>query len=95
MGKRILRAAAVAQRFGYSIRTLYREVEDGHVPPPITIAERVKGWTEDTVDQVIADREAGQRSTPAIASTKRKRGRPRKLPPQDKTTPTGREPSRS
>ncbi len=79
MGEKILRAKAAADRFGFSTRTLYREVAAGNIPPPIKITDRSTGWREGTIDRVIADRESGQRCSAGVVLKKRKPGRPRKL----------------
>lgn len=77
---RILRAKAAADRLGISIRTFYREVSIGNIPPGMRITERISGWRESTIEKVIADRERGKMSSTTVASEKRKPGRPRKLP---------------
>lgn len=79
-GEKILRSKPSADRLGMSTRTFYREISNGNIPPGIKITDRTTGWRESTIDQIIADRERGQRSSTAVVSEKRKPGRPRKLP---------------
>lgn len=80
-GDRLLRPLAAAGRLGLGLRTFYREVSLGNVPKGIPITDRAVGWRESTIDQVIADREAGIRSsTGVIVAERRGPGRPRKVP---------------
>ncbi len=77
---KLLRAKASADRLGLSNRTFYREVAAGNIPPPIKITDRTSGWRESVIDQIIADREAGLRSSKGTVLEKHRPGRPRKFP---------------
>ncbi|MBW9116626.1 AlpA family phage regulatory protein [Rhizobium cauense] len=79
VGDKLLRPNMAAAKLGLAVRTFYREISLGNIPRGIQITERAQGWRESVIDQVIADREAGLRSSPGLASERRKPGRPRKL----------------
>ena len=64
---RILRGPAAAAKLGVSPRQFLREVSKGNIPAGIRISERVTGWRETTMDQVIADRERRQPKTRTAA----------------------------
>ncbi|MGO6879410.1 helix-turn-helix transcriptional regulator [Rhizobium ruizarguesonis] len=83
-GDKLLRPKTAAAKLGLGVRTFYREISLGNLPKGIPITDRAVGWRESVIEQVIADREAGKRSsTDSVASERRKPGRPRKLPVAD------------
>jgi len=65
MNDRILRAPKCAQKLGMSERQFHREIARGNIPAGFKVSERVTGWRESTIDQVIADRETGKKVTQA------------------------------
>jgi prophage regulatory protein len=67
--RNILRRAAVLQRTGLSLATLWRYERDGKFPQRFAIddAGRMVGWYEDEVDQWVHDRVRGGGARPKNA----------------------------
>ena len=58
--KYFLRLPAVCDRTGKPKSTVYREVGDGLLPPPVRIGERASAWPDDEIDAVNLARLRGQ-----------------------------------
>ena len=58
--KNFLRLPAVCDRTGKPKSTVYREVGDGLLPPPVRIGERASAWPDDEIDAVNRARLPGQ-----------------------------------
>ena len=56
IGRRILRPAAASKKLSMSRTTLWREVKAGRIRAPIKLTERIRGWTDDYLDQLIEAR---------------------------------------
>jgi predicted DNA-binding transcriptional regulator AlpA len=52
-----------AAKLGIGVRTFYREIERGNIPHGTSLTDRIIRWRESVIDRVIADREAGRRSS--------------------------------
>lgn len=89
--KRWYRKAQVAERYGFSIRTIERAVDDGRLPPPkFPMGDKFPCWDADELDE--RDRNLAARvpqhaselsksevtETPPPVVPKRGRARPRK-----------------
>ena len=58
---KIIRLPAVKEKTGWKRSSIYRMVELGRFPKPISLGARAVGWVEDEVDQWIASRIAASR----------------------------------
>ena len=58
--KSFLRLPQVCDRTGKPKSTVYREVGDGLLPPPVRIGERASAWPDDEIDAVNCARLRGQ-----------------------------------
>lgn len=61
---RMLRAADVAKKIGVSRTTLWRLERDGRFPPRRRISENVVAWSEEDIDEWLAERQILQAETP-------------------------------
>ncbi len=50
--KYFLRLPAVCDRTGKPKSTVYREIGEGLLPPPVRISERASGWPDNEIDAV-------------------------------------------
>ncbi len=55
-----LRLPTVCDRTGKPKSTVYREVGEGLLPPPVRIGERASAWPDDEIDAVNRARLRGQ-----------------------------------
>ena len=58
--KYFLRLPAVCERTGKPKSTVYREVGDGLLPPPVRIGERASAWPDDEIDAINLARLRGK-----------------------------------
>lgn len=58
--KAFLRLPDVSKRTGKPRSTIYKEVSDGLLPPPVRIGERSSGWPDSEIDAVNLARLRGQ-----------------------------------
>ena len=58
--KSFLRLPAVCDRTGKPKSTVYREIGEGLLPPPVRIGERASAWPDDEIDAVNLARLRGQ-----------------------------------
>ena len=55
-----LRLPAVCDRTGKPKSTIYREVGEGLIPPPVRIGTRATGWPDNEIDAINYARLRGQ-----------------------------------
>jgi prophage regulatory protein len=55
-----LRLPAVCDRTGKPKSTIYREVSEGLIPPPVRIGIRATGWPDNEIDAINCARLRGQ-----------------------------------
>ena len=53
---KLLRAAQVVEKVGFSKNTLYRQIKAGKFPVQIQITENRTGWLESEIDAWIQER---------------------------------------
>lgn len=53
MSEKFNRPAHACERLRVSRSTLYRMIEQGHLPPPTRISKRCVGWPESQLSTVI------------------------------------------
>ncbi len=58
--KYFLRLPAVCDRTGKPKSTVYRDIGDGLLPPPVRIGERASAWPDDEIDAINLARLRGQ-----------------------------------
>jgi len=58
--KYFLRLPAVCERTGKPKSTVYREIGDGLLPPPVRIGERASAWPDDEIDAINLARLRGK-----------------------------------
>ena len=58
--KYFLRLPAVCDRTGKPKSTVYREIGDGLLPPPVRIGERASAWPDDEIDAINLARLRGK-----------------------------------
>mgnify|MGYP001025517045 CR=1 FL=1 len=51
---KIIRKAAVLERYPVGTTTLYKQINQGIFPPNVAMGSRLVGWIESEVDAVIA-----------------------------------------
>ena len=51
---RLLRVKEVTRTIGVSRSTLYNWISNGYFPKPITLADRIKVWEEETIHKWIS-----------------------------------------
>lgn len=54
--KKLLRLPAVETATGYKRSTIYRLIQQGKFPPPISLGARASAWVEDEIDGWIEGR---------------------------------------
>lgn len=55
--RKVLRRNEVRARTGLSATTIYREIQAGRFPKPVSIGQRAVGWFEDEVDNWLDQRQ--------------------------------------
>lgn len=50
----IIRRHELLKRFGISNNSLYTKINEGTLPPPISLGSRAVGWLEHELDSVLA-----------------------------------------
>ena len=58
--KSFLRLPDVCERIGKPRSTIYREIGEGLLPPPVRISERSSAWPDDEIDAVNRARIQGK-----------------------------------
>ena len=58
--KYFLRLPAVCDRTGKPKSTVYRDIGDGLLPPPVRIGERASAWPDDEIDAINLARLRGK-----------------------------------
>lgn len=59
MSQVILRMSSLRQRYPRGRSTIYSDIADGLMVPPVALGARCAGWPAHEVDQIIAARVAG------------------------------------
>ncbi len=59
----IIRKPEVLQQFGFSRSTLYLRINNGLIPPPISLGGRAVGWLSNEIDSTLNAMVAGKTET--------------------------------